>query len=133
MSHTDPLFKKHKILKIADLYSVQGIKLYCLSMDGNCPTYIKSAFETNMNIHGYNTRQSQNIHKPHIIGKIQEQTIQNKLVQTWNVIPETIKIHYNSMSIVRFTKLVKNYLLDLYPQYCMKEDCYSCLKTAQNQ
>ena len=39
-SHTEPLFKRHKLLKLPDLYQLVSIKFYCSIAEKICPEYL---------------------------------------------------------------------------------------------
>ena len=61
-AHTEPIFKKYKILKLHDLYLNQGNKLIQNLKMNQCPEYLKNAITKNNQIHSYNTRKATNIH-----------------------------------------------------------------------
>ena len=60
-SHTEPLFKRHKLVKLPDLYQLVGIKFYCSIAEKICPGYFVNCINLNY-IHSYNTRQNLNIY-----------------------------------------------------------------------
>ena len=46
-AHTDPLFKSLKLLKIKDIFDVQGMKICYKFVNNNVPTYFASMFRYN--------------------------------------------------------------------------------------
>ena len=91
LTHTEPIFKNLKILKLSDLYIMQGIKHFCSITGGNSPNYISNNVKVSSEIHKYHTRQSQNIFKESIQTKIQEQSLNFKLDHSWNMLPHMTK------------------------------------------
>ena len=128
ISHTDPIFKKLEILKLCDLYKLQGIKLYCSAKEGKTPSYIASKVNESRISHTYNTRNVSNTFKTISQNKLQEQTLNSKLDKTWNVLPRNIKDSFNQKSNSAFVKIVKNHFLSTYSTTCNKRNSYSCGK-----
>ena len=126
LSHTEKLFKELNILKLSDMYVYQGIKLFYNSINGNAPVYISECVKSNTSVHRYNTRQRQNIYKRPTLSKLHEQTLNNKLNQTWNLLPNNIKEKNTTMSYSRFMKLVREHLFSTYKLVCSDKNCYPC-------
>ena len=62
IAHTDPIFKKFNILKLEDLFIIQGYQLYDKIMKNQCPKYLLTSVMKNNDLHSHVTRQSNNIH-----------------------------------------------------------------------
>ena len=61
--HTDPLFSKLKLLKLADIFNLQQLKFYYKYIKGDLPEYFKSLnFVPNSNYHNYDTRHRNQLH-----------------------------------------------------------------------
>ena len=119
-AHTEPIFKKYKILKLHDLYLNQGNKLIQNLKMNQCPEYLKNAITKNNQIHSYNTRQATNIHIVNIRTEIKKQTLSYKLHRISNVIENELKL-----SSVTKTN-VKRQLISQYSERCVITHCFSC-------
>ena len=58
IAHTDPIFKKFNILKLEDLFIIQGYQLYDKIMKKQCPKYLLTSVMKNNDLHSHVTRQS---------------------------------------------------------------------------
>ena len=63
-SHTDPLFQKHKILKIKDLYLFQLGQFMYKYNNNSLPQTFNSMFQKNKSLHNNPTRRSNEFHLP---------------------------------------------------------------------
>ena len=61
-AHTDPLFSKHKMLKIKHIHFHQLGSLVYQSVAGSSPYSINTLFTRNLGVHSHNTRQIANFH-----------------------------------------------------------------------
>ena len=89
--HSGPLFKKHKILPLYDLYRYQGAIFVYDSLCNNLPPYFKNMYVENSNIHSHNTRKSSNIHIDNRKLVASSKSIRHQLPLLWNELPEDIK------------------------------------------
>ena len=55
-SHTEPLFKNLKLLKVEDLYTQTAIKFYYKYVNKTLPVYLLDIFRTTPRNHPYSTR-----------------------------------------------------------------------------
>ena len=111
-SNTEPLFKRHKLLKLSDLYQLVGIKFYCSIAEKICPGYFVNCINLIYN-HSYNTRQNLNIYILHKC-KFNEQSIIFKLEQAWNKLSNDMKqIQHSNPLHLCFAK-IKKYLISKY-------------------
>ncbi len=72
-AHSEPLFKKHKLLKICDILKLQELKFYYKYKNSKLSHYLQSlSFQTNSNTHNHATRIQHKIHQPmgnHVFAK----------------------------------------------------------------
>ena len=61
IAHTDPVFKKFNILKLDDLFIIQGYQLHDKIMKTQRPKYLLTSIMSNNNLHSHVTRQSNNV------------------------------------------------------------------------
>ena len=61
MAHTDPIFKKFNILKLEDLFIIQGYQLNDKIMEEKWPKYLLTSVMKNNDLLSHVTRQSNNI------------------------------------------------------------------------
>ena len=122
-SHTEPLFKNSKILKITDLYEM---KLLLFAHDYRNNLLPKSFLNFFPVRNPYvTTRQSNNIyiHKPRT--NFSASSISHKTVSAWNNLPNNLKI-INSRSI--FKQSIRSKFIDSYSDniICSNERCQQC-------
>ena len=125
-AHTDPLFKSQNILKLYDLYKLQGIKLYSNIMDKKCPKYLQCNLQINATIHQYNTRQATNIYRQHANSRYDAICLSQKMYETWNVLPMQLKQLRENISSNRFIIHVKKFLSSEYNTTCNITNCFVC-------
>ncbi len=64
-AHSEPLFKKHKLLKNCDILKLQELKFYYKYKNSKLPHYLQSLpFQPNSNAHDHATRIQQGIYQP---------------------------------------------------------------------
>jgi hypothetical protein len=76
ISHTEPLFKKLRLLKVEDIFKLNCCKMYHKLTKGLTPSYFHTELETNSHIHAHNTRQQNLIHTNSINCKLLKQSKQ---------------------------------------------------------
>ncbi len=104
-SHTDPIFKTLKLLKVYDIIKLQELKFYYKYENNLLPHYLQCLpFQLNTNSH--RTRS------------------QNKNVQ-WRSLIKFIVIVYKQ----GLTGYVKQSLLQFYQQSCTILNCYICSRS----
>ena len=125
-THTDPLFKKHKLLKVKDIFSIQCLKFYYNYCHQKTPKYFNGMFHNIDTIHNHNTRRGYTIHTPS--SKLQGTTrsIRYYLPKIANDFPHNITIKIRTHSLPTIKQNSKNYLIDKYEVNCLKVRCYIC-------
>jgi exonuclease III len=122
-SHTSPLFKKTKSLRLEDIYRLECTKFFIKSRNGVLPSYFSNQFITNSQIHNYNTRHLQDLHGTVIRSTIENQLINSKISGVWNNLPE---ISRNSITSISSVTNLKEYILSTYQDNCTIPNCYIC-------
>ena len=107
-SHTDPLFFKHKILKIKDLYSFQLGQFMYKFNNNSLPVIFDSMFLKNQSFHNYPTRQSNEFHLPRVRTLLAQNTFLYSGPKFWNSLHNEIK---NARSLSSFKYKLKALLL----------------------
>ena len=126
-AHTEPIFKKHGLLKIVDLYYLNALKFYFKSKQNLLPKYFTNIFLPNPHsTHHYNTR---NRNETQIR---QSNTVLVSLSIRYNVpriiqsAPMCIIDKIATHSIDGFCLYAKNYIISSYKFECDIDDCYIC-------
>jgi site-specific DNA-adenine methylase len=122
--HTNPLFLKHKQLKVDDMYLLGCCKIYYRYKANILPNYHSLQFQLNYHHQGVHTRQSCDIYIPFARSKISRQCLIQKVGQAWNSLPVFLKNYQKSL--LSFNKNVKKHLLSQYNTNCNKPNCFSC-------
>ena len=63
-AHTDPLFKKLRLVKLADLFTLNVHKMYYKIKHARLPSYVENMFENFSRHHEHETRQSLILEEP---------------------------------------------------------------------
>ena len=109
--HTSTIFKKYRLLKLIDIVHYQTYILMFKANQGNLPVKIQSKFQTNKDVHMYNTRAKDNFFARQNTTRIGKMSVNSKGIELWNVFPKAIK---DSVSLEVFKKRARKQLLDKY-------------------
>lgn len=110
-SHSIPLLKKHRILKLSDLYNCDILKFMYDVTNKSLPKPITNTYTYNTDIHNYNTRQNRQVHvNTRRITKA-NYSILHTGPKLWSTIPTDIT---NIQSKKLFKLKIKQYYIDLY-------------------
>ena len=125
-AHTEPLFKKEKVLKLQDLYNLQCVKIMYRKIHGTLHDYHSSKLLSNFDITQTITRKKDNVNiesQTNNLFKIN--SINYKIGTSWNnLTPEVRK--YALKSVHTFTQHVKKLYLSIYSYACVIESCSIC-------
>jgi len=121
-SHTNPLFKSLKTLKLPDLYRLDCCKIYFRHKIGKMHPYHSNRLTPNIYA---NTRQKHDIFKPRIQKSYECQTINFKVATAWNTLPTQIKAADN-ISLKTLSKNIKRFIISEYKENCDIPGCYAC-------
>ena len=126
-SHTAPLFKNLNLLTIDNLFTLNCCKLYhkVINKTVRNPYFLKQ-LPTNKYFHNYNTRQKSDIHHYKIKTNREKQSVNFKISNSWNCLPDNLKLINVSQQIL--TKSLKKYFISKYPDACQDRNCYICKK-----
>ena len=142
-AHTEPLFKRLKLLKIEHILKVNEIKFYYKYENLKLPDYFQKTstrtthnmnpeknahFSLNLNsaIHQHNTRSRENIHILRTNHKFANKCLRYNLPHTVNNTPKQIidKIKTHSMQTV--VNNLKEHYIENYQVNCDMVYCYIC-------
>ena len=126
LSHSTPLFKNLKILKIDDQYSIQLYKLYYKNTNNLLPSYFNSFTPYyNNEEHSHNLR-SMTLRLPMTR---REFFVQSTKYQLLKLVRETSVIDLNrtvSSTIYQFSAFFKYSIINRYDPFCTIDHCYVC-------
>ena len=125
--HTDPLFKRTEILKVANILDLNALKFYYKYLHGKLSSYFYSFnIVTQGSQHSYNTRQSDQIR----IERTRAEYCDNRLRIYLSCLVNTVPLHLleriATHSIQGFSFGIKCHFLNLYPTECSIVNCYIC-------
>ena len=106
--HTDPLFKRLKLLKVKDIHKLNAAKLMYKVSKCDLPDPLINLYGLNLTLHNHNTRQLNNPHVRYRRTQLAARQINHIGPQIWQQLPNNLKTKPN---IKLFTKHCKKYLL----------------------
>ena len=126
-AHTEPIFKRLRILKLPHLCKLHELK-FCYKLENQMlPYYFYSGiFRKYTELHNHLTRGLNKYEFPHVKHNFAKNSIRFKIAFTYNntvnLIIEKIQTH----SLHGFGLYIKNYYLDSYTNICTIRNCYIC-------
>ena len=124
-SHSDPLFKKLKILKLSDIVYRKLYKFYYRYTKQQLPNY----FLLNLNImhadHHHFTRRIQYV-VPRLYHKFAEYSVRYQIITLLNKNERHILDKIETHSEYGFAQYIKHFTLEQYPIICQLSNCYVC-------
>lgn len=112
-AHTDPLFRELKILKLADIYRVEILKIVVRHLNNNLPEPISKLFILNSEICLRRTRQILDLYVAKCRTTLATQHIVYKGPKFWNLLPAEMK-DWRSMSLKSFSSKLIKYIFEQY-------------------
>lgn len=125
-AHTEPIFKKLKLLKIQDLYKSSALKFYFKYKNDMVPSYFKEMFTVPYHSHNYGTRNRDQARLQQSKTALTETSLRFYIPRLILSIPNNILDKINTHSLHGFSTYVKRYLIDLYQSQCFLQNCYIC-------
>lgn len=125
-SHTEPIYKRNKLLKIEDIFKLQQLNFYFKLKHKNLPTYFNTfSTTTNHDIHHHNTRRKYlfPIRANHTFAK---QSLRYSLTNLVNTTPRIIIDKILTHSYHGFSNYTKTHFLNNYNMTCNIQHCYIC-------
>ena len=121
-TNSDPLYKEHKILKLADLITLNNITFVHNTLNGKSPIHFKNYFEHEVPTHNYFTKKNpQSIYSiPVKLHHEYDSTIKNNCIQDWNKIlkiltkPTYEDLWLQRQSYIELKKLLNRHFTNLY-------------------
>ena len=126
-SHTDPLFKKLKLLKVTDLCALHELK-FCFKLENLLlPSYfLNEMFFRNNEIHRYSTRNANRYSLPQVKHAYAQNNLRYKIPIRFNSSPAEIIGKISTHTIKGFSIYIKKYYIDRYEIVCTSRNCYVC-------
>ena len=125
-AHTEPLFKKHGLLKLTDIYKLVALKFQYKHQNDTLPSYFRSIFSTNQPTTDFNTRNRHYVRLNQPRTTSASVSIRYKIPQLMLEIPNCITDKISTHSIDGFCKYVKNHMISNYRIACDIINCYIC-------
>ena len=126
-THTEPLFKLYRILKLADVLTLQTMKVYHKFRNNELPVYMQNwPLVTNNEIHRYNTRTATDLHTFKYRRTFAKKSPRHYLVQTINNTPDNVYSKFGTHSLNGFSNYVKLHFINNYQDGCSIPNCYIC-------
>jgi hypothetical protein len=111
LAHTEPIFKKLKLLKIGDINQFQ-ILLFMYKYSINMlPITFSSYFQKNYDVHLHNTRASGGYNIPFARTKVRQKSLKFQGPRLWNALPGVLR---NSSSLPNFKNKLRQYFIEKY-------------------
>jgi hypothetical protein len=123
--HTEPLFKKFKLLKFCDIFKVNCCKLFYRSKIQTLPQFHCDKLPTVGLINPYTSRSATDVYVRIILHSMQKQSLNYTIGSAWNTLPSYLK-EISDLSLHSFSKRIKAHLITQYNEFCNKVDCFSC-------
>jgi len=126
-SHTDPIFKYLRLLKVNDLHSLQELKFIYKLEKRLLPIYfLDKIYFRHSDRHSYNTRHAFNLETVSSRHAFTQNSICYRVPAIMNNCPTHIidKIHTHSLD--GYVKYIKIWCIDRYETECFIFNCYIC-------
>jgi len=126
-AHSEPLFKRHNLLKVNDIRRLQELKFFFRLQNGSLPHYFLQNFiSNNASRHQYSTRTSHRLSIPRFRHEFFRQNLRYTITQTVNTTPNIIIEKTASHSLNGYSTYTKNWILTTYSDICAINNCYIC-------
>ena len=126
-AHTEPLFKQLNLLKASDICKLQELKFYHKLINRQLPKYFECfVYQTNLDLHNYNTRRGHRLHIPRINHTFAQLNIRHSVIQTVNNMPDNVIDKIRTHNLKGFSNSAKNYFISTYETTCEIANCYVC-------
>ena len=127
-SHTDPFFKRLKLLKVDDIFKLQCLVFFFKYENKTVPGYFINAFKftRNSELHNHNTRRRYQYRSANLNRQTTKKILHHYLPTILNDTPQDILNKINTHSIGNYKSRIKIYYIDKYQIQCQKLHCYVC-------
>ena len=127
-SSPEPL-KKHHLVKLWDLFTLNVYKIYYKLRHVSLPTYVANMFKDFSRNHEHETRQALILDEPNVNTSNGENCIRYLLPRIINKTNQTIVTMVDTYSNQGFVNFVKNDMIGHYIENCSISNCYICNHT----
>ena len=124
-SHTDPIFKKHNLLKVEDIFKVSCLKLHYKIENHLTAPHIAALLVRNWTVHQYATRRNE-VRIAHPKFQTHKNCMRYFLPVLIRETPDNLLGCMFSKTIATFKAKLKKFYIDQYPSICMKPVCQPC-------
>ena len=125
-AHTEPIFKKLKILRVDDIYKLTAIKFYYKFENNLLPQSFQDIFTLEMPPHAHDTR-IRDEPRPYVPKtSLGESAIRFTIPDYIEELPTCISEKISTHSIQGLSNYAKNYFLNQYKESCSILNCYVC-------
>ena len=126
-AHTEPLLKQLHLLKACDICKLQELKFYHKLINRHLPKYFECfVYQTNLDLHNYNTRRGHRLHIPRINHAFAQLNIRHSVIQTVHNMPDNVIDKIRTHNLKGFSTYAKNYFISTYETTCEIANCYVC-------
>ena len=133
LTHTTPIFKALKILKLSDLFDLQLLKFYYRFKNNLLPKNLQDLpIRENSFFHSYNTRNRQKLSIPVYKHAFFRKSLSYSLIPFINKLDLDIKGKINSHSLENIVHRFKELTISSYNFDCLDRNCYSCRTPKDN-
>lgn len=117
-AHTEPLFKRLKLLKLTDIYKLQIAKFVFFYSTHSLPNVLADIFTPLGNINLHNTRQARHKLKlPKVRTAVSTRNISNMGPKIWNCIPSRLYLNRDNPNFVSIKTFCAKYKHELLKSY----------------
>ena len=127
ISHTEPIFKELRLLKLEDIHKIIMLKFYHKLVNNKVPEYFTKMPLKSMNeIHQHFTRSQNSLIIPKVNHSFARFSISNSLAHCINNSPNIITEKAYTHSLSSYSIYIKNYFINQYQVSCNIPHCYVC-------
>ena len=130
-AHTEPIFKRLKLLKAQDIYKITAIKIFHKYKNNKLPSYFNGIFEYLPPTHNHNTR-NRNIRRDTPSTISASQSPRFTIPKIIDLIDIDIKSKITTNTLQSIARSAKSIILDSYVDSCTIDNCYICNKIEQS-
>ena len=127
-SHTEPLFKELKLLKISDIFKIQCMKFWYKFKNKTLPSFFKSFFKYNHEMHDKNTRNRNSLHLFPTLTEGAKNVLRHHVPELLEEFPEDLLKRVHAHSIANFDACLKDLIINSYKSEYSIACCYICNK-----
>ena len=124
-SHTSPIFKENKLLKLPDMYKIQCLKLHYKIERDEVPFFYRSFTLRSRDIHDHNTRHRNQVRPTGSSSK----WLRHYLPRLITATPPSLLANISSTTIHTFSRTCSSHYINAYETVCTKTICLPCGKT----